>query len=333
MKQINPKKALRKKSVELGEGEIKGYNFEGAFDAKSFFGAFKNTGFQATNLGKAIELVKEMQKEKAFIFLGFTSNMGTCGVRDIITYLVKNKLVNFLVTTTGALEEDVIKTHKHFLHGNFNADGAYLRKNGVNRTGNIFVPNERYLWFEEFMTPVLQKVYSASKKSGKAITSTNIVKEMGRALEGSAKAEESFTYWAHKNNIPLICIPIHDGAAGDHLYFFKKDHPDFVVDMTNDLEVIYDTVLVQEKIGTIILGGSVPKHFIMNACMLREGANYTVYINTGLEGEGSNAGANTEEAKSWGKAAPDGNAVKVWGEASIIFPLLVAGAFKLNEKK
>jgi len=330
MGKIDPKKALFKKSIELGEGKICGHDFGQDFDAKKFFASFKDTGFQATNLGKAIELVKEMQKQKATIFLGFTSNITTSGLRDIITYLVKNKLVHFLVTTTGGLEEDVIKTHGAFLHGDFNADGARLREKGVNRTGNIYVPNERYIWFETFMKGVLQELYHKSKKNDKPINSVDVVTEMGHALEGKINAEESFTYWAYKNKIPLLCVPLADGAIGDHIYLYKKDHPDFSIDLIKEVEVLYDRVLDADKTGAILLGGSVPKHHIMNAFMLREGANYTVYINTGYEGEGSNAGASPEEAKSWGKASPDSNNVKVWGEASIIFPILVAAAFKLK---
>jgi len=323
------RKALYKKSKEVGEGKIQGYTFEKEFNAKEFFEAYKDTGFQATNLGKAIELAKKMRKEKATIILGFTSNMGTSGIRDTITYLVKNKLVHFVATSTGGLEEDIIKTHGNFLHGSFEADGAKLRENGVNRTGNIFVPNERYIWYEKFCSGVIKKVYETSKKTGKTITSTEIVKALGKEMETLPKKEESFTYWCHKNNIPLLCEPLNDGATGDHLYFFKKGHPDFSVDMVKEVEEMYDFVLSQEKIGTIIIGGAVPKHFIMNACMTREGADYTIYLNTGYEGEGSNAGANPNEAKSWGKASADENNVKVWSEATITFPILVAAAFKL----
>lgn len=333
MKKIDPRKALFKKSIELGSGKIKGYDFDKEFDAKKFFESFKDTGFQAANLGKAIELTRKMQQEKAFVFLGFTSNVTTSGLRDIITYLVRNKLVDFLVTTTGGLEEDIIKTHGSFLHGSFDADGEKLREKGVNRSGNIFVPNERYIWFEQFMQPLLKRLCEKQKKTGKMLDSFEFVQEMGKEIEGKPNFEESFTYWAQKNKIPLLCVPLADGAIGDHLYLFKKDHPDFAIDLTKELEVLYDAVLVQEKIGAIILGGSVPKHHIMAACMLREGADYTIYINTGYEGEGSNAGANPEEAKSWGKAAHNDNTVKVWGEASIIFPILVAAGFKLNNSK
>jgi deoxyhypusine synthase len=322
------RKSLFKGSVELGTGKIQGYDFEGPFDVAKFFESFKDTGFQATNMGKAIDIIKKMRADGATIFFGFTSNVSTCGLRDIVTYLVKNKLVQFLVTSTGGLEEDIMKTHGNFLHGAFEAEGAYLRELGVNRTGDIFVPNERYVWFETFMAYVLRDLYAKQKETGKLVDTVEFVQQMGRTLENFDKHEESFAYWAYKNNIPLLCIPLHDGAIGDNMYLFKKDHPDFDVTLIREQELIYETVMAAHKCGAIIIGGSVPKHHIMMAMMLREGADYTVYINTGVEQDGSNAGASTDEAKSWGKVAPDDNNVKVWGEATIIFPIIVAAAFK-----
>lgn len=326
----NIKNIFMKKSKEVGYGKIVGPDFEKEFNAKEFFDSYKNIGFQATNLGKGIELVKEMQKNNSIIIVGFTSNMGTSGIRDIITHLVKNKLVHCIVTSTGGLEEDIIKTYGDFLHGDFDADGGKLREAGVNRTGNIFVPNERYIWFEKYCNEVIKKVYENSKKNNETITGEKLIYEFGKNLEGKKGAKTSFTYWCYKNNIPLFCEPLNDGAIGDHIYFFKKDHSDFVIDMTREVEKMYDFVLNQDKIGAIIIGGSVPKHFIMNACMTREGANYTVYLNTGYEGEGSNAGANPNEAKSWGKTTADENNVKIWGEATITFPILIAAGFKLK---
>ncbi len=328
------KKAVLKKSKDIGSGKVEGYNFEKKFNAEEFFDSFKNTGFVATDLGKAIELVKKMRKENARIFLGFTSNMASCGIRDVIPYLTKNKLVNFMVTTTGGIEEDIIKTHKDFLHGNYNADGAYLRKNGVNRTGNLFIPNDRYIWFEKFTKPVLERLYDRQIKTGKICNSVDFIKELGIELKNYPNKEKSFVYWAIKNEIPLLCVPLADGAIGDHIYMFKKEHKEFQIDLISELELITDTVLEDEKSGAIIIGGSVPKHHIMNAFMMREGVEYTVYLNTGYEAEGSNAGANPEEAMSWGKAEGiKGEAVKVWGEATITFPILVAAAFKLYNKK
>jgi len=182
------------------------------------------------------------------------------------------------------------------------------------------------------MKGFLSKMYKLQNAKDRLVDSVEFVKELGKELEGKKNCKESFTYWSYKNNIPLLCVPLADGALGDHIYLFKKDRKDFGIELAKEVELLYDTVLNAGKTGAIILGGSVPKHHIMNALMLREGADYTVYVNTAYEADGSNAGANPEEAKSWGKASLDDNNVKVWGDASIIFPILVAAGFKLQKK-
>ena len=176
--------------MELGKGKVEGYDFQKEFNTKEFFESYKNIGFQATNLGKAIELVKKMQQDKVTIFLGFTSNITSSGLRDIITYLVKNKLVHFLVTTTGGVEEDVIKTHGPFLHGSFDTEGGYLRENGVNRTGNIFIPNERYIWFEGFMKEVIPNLYAKQKETTRIVDSVEFINKMGEVLSTKENHEE-----------------------------------------------------------------------------------------------------------------------------------------------
>ncbi len=147
--QKNYKKAresIFKKSIDFKKATIiKGYDFEQPFNLDKFIDSFYTTGFQATNVGRAIELIKKMREEKVTIFFGFTSNMASCGIREIITYLTKNKMIDVIVTTAGGVEEDFIKTLKPFVLGEFNADGVELRKKGINRTGNIFVPNDRYI--------------------------------------------------------------------------------------------------------------------------------------------------------------------------------------------
>jgi deoxyhypusine synthase len=61
--------------------------------------------------------------------------------------------------------------------------------------------------------------------------------------------------------------------------------------------------------------------------MYRNGADYAVYINNSMEFDGSDAGALPEEAVSWGKLTPKCKRVKVFGDATIIFPILVAEGF------
>jgi deoxyhypusine synthase len=322
---------LKQANTLDGWPEICGYDFEGEFNFEDFMKSYLSTGFQATNLGQAIEIIKNMRRDRATIFLGFTSNMGTCGVRENIKYLVKNSFVDVLATTVGAIEEDIIKCFKPFVLGDYRAQGRYLRDEGINRTGNIFCPNDRYIYFERFMNKFLARIYENQKKTGSIIGIEEFVFEMGREMEIQEveNKENSFTYWAYKNNIPFFCPALMDGSVGDMVYFFKKKFSDFKVDTSDYIVRVTDIGLNCEKMGMIAIGGSVPKHLISNVGLFREGIDYAVYINSGLEMEGSNAGAPIDEAVSWGKIHPDAQKIKVEAEASLVFPLIVLNAFKL----
>ena len=318
----DPSKAIFKESEEPEGLEIKGCDFSDKPDLKNFIESYKSTGFQASHLGKAIDIAKKMRSEDITIFLGFTSNMVTSGVREQIRYLVQNKMVHCIVTTAGAVEEDIIKTINPFVLGDFCLDGAELRKRGINRTGNILIPNSRYIEFEKMFTPFLKKLYSEQKETGKIATPSEICKRLGELGD-----ESSFLYWAARNNIPVFCPGITDGSMGDMIFFFKTEHPEFKLDVTDDLTKLIDIVFAAKETGAIILGGSLPKHHIMNANLMREGTKYTIYINTAIESDGSDSGALPEEAKSWGKASAGAESVKVQCDATIAFPILVAGAF------
>lgn len=328
----NPKEHVLKKANTLdGWPEVKGYDFEGDFDFEKFLKSYINTGFQATTLGQSIEIIKEMRKDNATIFLAFTSNMGTCGVREQIKYLAKNKHIHVMATTVGAIEEDIIKCFKPFVLGDYRAPGAILREDGINRTGNIFVPNDRYIYFERFMNGLFERLHKKQLETKEIIGIKEFVYELGHEMElqNVQGKENSFTYWAYKNDIPFFCPALPDGSVGDMLYFFKKNNPGFKIDTSDYIVQVTDIGLNCEKMGIIAIGGSVPKHLVANVGLFRDGADYAVYINTGLEMEGSNAGAPIDEAVSWGKIAPDASKVKVEAEASLVFPLIVAGAFKL----
>ncbi len=303
---------------------IKGYDFNEKFNFKRFLKSFSTTGMQASNLGKAIEIIKTMQREKAAIFLSYTSNMVSSGNREIIRYLVQHKLVHCLITTAGGIEEDVIKTLKPFVLGSYKADPREMFDKGVNRIGNIFVTNDRYLHFEKFMNPFIEKIYKEQKKKNKIFATNEILKKLGAYVD----SKESILYWADKNDIPVFCPALTDGAFGDLLFWQKQRTKDFCVDITQDLQEIVKLSLNSEKTGVICLGGGTTKHYTLNAQIFREGADYAVYINTGNEYEGSDSGAAIDEAMTWAKVKTDALNVKVHGDATIIFPLIIAGVLE-----
>ena len=212
--QYAPKECM---SLE-GHPKIKGYDFEKPFNLKEFINAFAHSGFQATHLAQGIEIVKAMQREKATIFLSYTSNQISSGNREIIKYLVKHKKVDVIVTSAGGIEEDIIKVLKPFALGQFDVSGRMLFENGVNRIGNIFVPNDRYAYFDKFMQEFLPKIYQKQKETNQIFCPKDFIKELGLAIND----ESSVLYWAAKNNIPVFCPGIIDGSIGDLIYFFKQ---------------------------------------------------------------------------------------------------------------
>lgn len=60
---------------------------------------------------------------------------------------------------------------------------------------------------------------------------------------------------------------------------------------------------------------------------MRNGANFSVFVNTGQEFDGSDSGASPDEAISWGKIRITAKPVKVSCDATIAFPLLVSQTF------
>ena len=64
-----------KESEDVEGIHVRGYSFADGLDMKDFIESLKSTGFQASHLGKAIDIAKKMRKDGVTIFLGFTSNM------------------------------------------------------------------------------------------------------------------------------------------------------------------------------------------------------------------------------------------------------------------
>merc|ERR1719429_113871 len=99
------------------------------------------------------DAAKEYPKNNCTIFLGYTSNMASCGVRETIRFLVQHRMVDCLVTSAGGIEEDFIKCLAPTYLGAFDLPGKQLREKGINRIGNLLVPNNNYVKFEEWLCP------------------------------------------------------------------------------------------------------------------------------------------------------------------------------------
>lgn len=273
-------------------------------------------GFQATNLGKAIDIVERMKKDNATVFLTFTSNMVASGLRGVIAELCRNDFVDLIITAGGSLDHDLIRSSKDYAIGSFMMDDAQLHREGLNRIGNIIVPNECYEYLEGFMKEVFSDLYSDEK----SVSPSRIA-----AAIGEKTGKDSFLHWCSKNEIPVFCPGITDSAIGLQAHFFKQQHKDFAIDVTKDMQALSQISLNAEKTGGIILGGGISKHHAIGVNLLRGGFDYAIYVTTASPWDGSLSGARTNEGVSWGKIREEARHVTVDCDATIALPLIVSG--------
>lgn len=79
--------------------------------------------------------------------------------------------------------------------GEFNLDGAGLRRRGLNRIGNLLVPNDNYCKFEDWVVPILDKMVEEQEGGEKVKwTPSKVIERLGNEIDD----EESILYWAAK---------------------------------------------------------------------------------------------------------------------------------------
>ncbi|MBT4375813.1 deoxyhypusine synthase family protein [archaeon] len=283
-------------------------------------------GFQSVELAKASDVIVKMKKDNAKVFLTFTSNMVTSGLRGFFAQLVSLGIPNFLITTAGAIEEDIMKAiGEDFEIGSFNSDDVELHEKGVNRVGNLVIKNESYARFEDWITKTLEECYV--KKKRWAVS--ELLNEIGLKLEDN----DSILYQAARKDVPIFCPAITDAGIGFHLYLFQQKHKDFIVDVVGDFGNILLSTSFDDKKGVISLGGSISKHHAILATLLNGGAEYAVYMTTAQKSSGSMSGATTQEAKSWGKVKDESDIATVIGDVTINFPLVMVSALEKLDRE
>lgn len=299
---------------------------------RSFIDAlYEGGGFTAKKIGIGVDILERMNKDKDCVrFLSFPACICSTGTRGVIKDLIKNDLVDVIITTAGTLDHDLARVWRDYYHGTFIADDNELHRQGINRLGNIFIPNECYgSILEEKMQPILKEMYLEKKKW----STKDLAKEFGQRIEHEPRGNDSILYWAWKKNIPIYVPGITDGAFGSQLWLFYQEHRDFVIDLLQDEQELSDLVFDAKKSGAFIIGGGISKHHTIWWNQFKDGLDYTVYITTAVEYDGSLSGAQTREAISWGKIKEYSDNITVEGDATVLMPLMVGALLERLQPK
>ncbi|XP_035668896.1 deoxyhypusine synthase-like [Branchiostoma floridae] len=311
------------KSMDMPDDaiKIKGFDFNKGVKLDEVVKHFLTTGFQASNFGMAIEQINKMREHRSkpvnlspeeekldpiyrprsdcTIFLGYTSNMVSSGIRETIRFLAQHRMIDCIVTTAGGIEEDFIKCFAPTYLGDFSLKGKDLRPKVCEQ-----------------------------KQHGTLWTPSKLIARLGKEIDN----EESIYYWCYKNEIPVFSPAITDGSIGDLLFLHAYRNPGLVLDIVEDIKMMNSIAAHSKHSGMIILGGGLPKHHIHNANFMKGGADYGVFINTAQEFDGSDGGARPDEAVSWGKIKSSATPVKIFADATLVFPLLVSQTFAKDFK-
>ena len=274
----------------------------------------------AGRIGKAAELAAEMFSDPEYtVFLTMAGPLVPGGLREIVSDLVDEGYVDVVVTTGANLVHDMVEAlgYKHMI-GTFLAEDERLKAENIGRIGDIYIELKAFTDLEKWMHKVLEGIPEEKRQR---MSVAELLFEMGKQIPDP----ESILATAARKGVPVICPAFVDSIAGFHLWVFGQDRK-LTIDPLLDVGRLMDKVFEAKKAGVIILGGGHPKHFALFANTFREGVDSAIQITMDRPEHGGLSGATLEEAISWGKMKPEGKSVTVIGDATIIFPLIIAAA-------
>jgi deoxyhypusine synthase len=283
-------------------------------------------GFESVNLSDGLDIISSMiLDEKCLRFVSFVGAIVSTGLRGIIKDMIKNKWFDVAITTCGALDHDIARHFSNYKEGSFTMDDGELADQNIHRLGNVLVPMDSYgPLIEEKMQLFLEKEY---QKGVKEMSTANICKMIGSHL-----GEDSFLYWAYKNDIDVVVPGIMDGAVGSQVWLFTQKHSDFKLNLTEDANLLSGLIFKAKKSGALMIGGGISKHHTLWWNQYREGLDYAFYITTAQEFDGSLSGALVREAISWGKVTQKARQATLHAEVTTILPFIYAALLSKLKK-
>ena len=322
--------------------QVQGFDFGACLTASpsdnitGLLDAYVSSGLQSTNVARARTALHEALRKKREsgrpVVLSYTSNLISCGLREILAQLARDCLVDAFVTTAGGVEEDIIKCLGSTFLGDFALKGKELRLNGINRVGNLLVPNDNYCMFENFFTPVLSELLSKQQDTRwtQFTTPSEIIAYTSRAMEQLPTRETSLVYWCGQNNIPLFCPALTDGSIGDMIYFFNFRQKGFVVNPLPDVKRLQSICSLSgcSELTAVVLGGGLPKHHLLRNMNIRRPPSrrhHVILVSTGIEADGCVSSSSLTDDVTEGLLGEEDIVTRVQGDAALLFPLLLAG--------
>ena len=275
----------------------------------------------AGRLNHATQLFSQMIKdEETTVFLSLAGPLVPGGLRKIIRDLIQREEIEVLITSGANITHDLLESFGGHHYRNISGDDEKLCQMGVGRIGDIYTKSEDFMVFEEKILDIISQI--AEEKNN--LTITEFLAEIGDRIDD----KESILKTAADKGIPIYAPGIVDSMLGLQLWMYTQEN-ELILDAVGDMHTLSDIVYNSKKVSTVMLGGGLPKHYALASNLLKGGVDSGIQVTMDRGETGSLSGAPLEEAKSWAKAKCGSNLVTVIGDATIIFPLIVAGAWEI----
>jgi len=271
--------------------------------------------FQAGNAGCAVDIYEEMIKKKVPVMLSFAGALVPGGLRNVISECIRAGYANLVVTTGANVTHDLaIAFGEKYFRCSHHSDDKKMREEGASRIYDITSPDKTSEGFEK----EIQKIFS--KLPEKEYTTPELMRAVGEHITD----ENSIVRQCFLKNVPLFVPALEDSIFGIQLWMHTQDRAGIKVNHLRDVKEIHDWVYAHEKRGIVILGGGVPKNYVLQSALIPGPHSYAIQITTAKEEDGGLSGATLEEAVSWGKLDEKTRMADVRADATIVFPLIVA---------
>ncbi len=297
---------------------------------------FGKTGYNARRLAEAAEIMIKMVESGATICLTIAGAMTPIGFGKIISVMIENGFIDWIVTTGANAYHDL-----HFAYdlpvrqGHFDVDDDILYSKQIVRIYDVYIKENGTLQSQDtIIQKNIQGIYQKKNKDMEIGSTADLSYFIGMAASEKSKfPEKSFMVSAFKSDVPVYIPALSDSSIGLNMLPLMMLNEKVSINVIQDIAESAAILWKSNKSGGIELGGGVPKNFFQQTgpalyqiLKIKEGGHdFIVQLTDARPDTGGLSGATLQEGKSWGKIKTShrGNVV-VYGDSSVYFPILCA---------
>ncbi len=314
------------KKKELLSTPTRPFQIDRRKNAAALLEKMQGISFQGRSLATAYHIWRRMLGDRVTIMMGMAGAMVPAGMRRLVVYMIKNRLIDCLVSTGANFFHDIHETlGRYHFQCSPQVDDVALQKNLIDRMYDVLADEEEFREADEMIG-----AFAASLDQSRPYTTREFLYLLGQHLIPRAK-EDGIVTAAAKAHVPLYCPAIGDSSIGIGIAenrFVGKNR--FMFDVIGDVLETARLAAESPATGVIYFGGGTPKNFVnqteVTARFTRDdhrGHKYAIQVCTDPPHWGGLSGCTFSESQSWGKIAHDAAMIDVYCDSTIAMPLLV----------